>query len=110
MMRITGLLWSGKLQSFMAFSATPLKSSLLIGDPVSTALSAGRYFMVSGKLQQTFLAPFMAILLASPGVISDSWMMAGTWQCFAASTTGTETKPPLENTTSGLSFFMRLTA
>ena len=59
--------------------------------------------MVSGKLQHTFFAPRIAILFASPGVISDSWIIAGIWQCFAARTTGTDTNPPLEKTTSGLS-------
>ena len=47
----------------------------------------------------------MASLFASPGVRSDSCIMAGTLQCFAAKTTGTETKPPLEKTTSGFIFF-----
>ena len=35
--------------------------------------------------------------------------MAGILQCFAAITTGTDTKPPLENTTSGFNFFRRRT-
>ena len=48
-----------------------------MGDPVSTALSAGRYFKVSGKLQHTLQACGIASLLARPGVISDSWMIAG---------------------------------
>jgi len=33
--------------------------------------------MVSGKLQQTLAAEGMQILFASPGVISDSWIMVG---------------------------------
>ena len=72
---------------------------------MSAAFPSGRYFTVSGKLQHTFVAAGIASLLASPGVISDSWMMVGIWQRFAAWTTGTVTKPPLENTTSGCSFF-----
>ena len=45
----------------------------------------------------------------TPGawVMSDSWIIAGILQCFAARTTGTDTKPPLENTTSGFIFFNR---
>ena len=57
--------------------------------------------MVSGKEQQTFCAAGMASLLASPGVMSDSWMMVGIWRLAAARTTGTLTKPPFEKTTSG---------
>ena len=45
----------------------------------------------------------MHSLFASPGDMSDSWMMVGILQVFAAKTTGTVTKPPLEKTTSGLS-------
>jgi len=44
----------------------------------------------------------IAIRLASPGVRSDSWMITGTPLSRAATTTGTDTKPPLENTRSGL--------
>lgn len=69
MMRMTGLLWSGKLQSFMAFSATPLKSSRLIGDPVRTALSAGRYFMVSGNCSRPFWHPLWRFYWQVPGDI-----------------------------------------
>ena len=76
-----------------------------MGDPVRTALSSGRYCKVSGKLQQTLAADGMQILLASPGVMSDSWMMVGILKCFAARTTGTDTNPPLEKTTSGRYFF-----
>ena len=56
---------------------SPLRSSARIGDPVRIALSFGRYFKVSGKLQQTFAAEGIQILFASPGVISDSWIMVG---------------------------------
>ena len=72
-----------------------------------TAFPSGRYFIVSGKLQHTFVALGMASLFARPGVMSDSWIIAGILQCFAARTTGTDTKPPLENTTSGFIFFNR---
>ena len=41
------------------------------------------------------------------GESADSWIIAGILQCFAARTTGTDTKPPLENTTSGFIFFNR---
>ena len=88
-----------------AFWGFPLSNSVRIGEPVSTALSAGKYFNVSGKLQHTLVALGIASLLAKPGVISDSCIIAGTLQYFAARITGTETNPPLENTTSGLSFF-----
>ena len=69
-----------------------------------TAFPSGRYFIVSGKLQHTFVALGIASLFARPGVMSDSWIIAGILQCFAARTTGTDTKPPLENTTSGFIF------
>ena len=62
------------------------------------------------KLQQMRLALGSAILFASPGVISDSWMMHGIFKEAAALTTGTETKPPLENTMSGFNSFKILTA
>ena len=45
----------------------------------------------------------MHSLFASPGDMSDSWMIVGILQVFAANTTGTVTKPPLEKTTSGFS-------
>ena len=45
-----------------------------------------------------------------PGVISDSWMIAGILRRFAAITTGTVTKPPLEKTISGFSCFSSLLA
>lgn len=45
-------------------------NSFLIGEPVRTALPLGRCSKVSGKLQQTLVALGMAILFASPGVIS----------------------------------------
>ena len=83
-------------------SLLPRRSSCLIGEPVSTALSFGRYLTVSGKLQHIRVAFFIAILLARPGVISDSWIITGICLFPAASTTGTDTKPPFENTISGL--------
>ena len=61
-----------KPQNFMAFAEFPSNSSFLIGVPVTTALPAGSFSRVSGKLQQTFDAFGMAILFANPGVISDS--------------------------------------
>ena len=54
---------------------SPSSSSLRMGEPVSTAFPSGRYFKVSGKLQQTFLAEEIHRRFASPGVISDSWMI-----------------------------------
>ena len=48
----------------------------------------------------------MASLFASPGVISDSWIITGTLYLAAAKTTGTVTKPPFENTISGLNFLI----
>ena len=88
-----------------ALNLLPFASSVRIGEPVRTALSAGRSFMVSGKLQQTLAATGMHSLLASPGVISDSCMMQGILRVAAALTTGTLTNPPLLNITSGFSSF-----
>ena len=59
-------------------SLEPERSSRLMGEPVRTALSFGRYFIVSGKLQHMRVAEGMLSLLASPGVMSDSWDMTGT--------------------------------
>ena len=72
--------------------------------------SAGSDFKVSGKLQQTFRATGIQSLLASPGVISDSWITHGIFREAAARTTGTDTNPPLEKTTSGCSSFKILRA
>ena len=104
--RITGLT-SLKPQKARAFSLSPVKSSWRIGDPVRTALSWGRELKVSGKLQHTFAAEGMESLLASPGVISDSWMITGTWFFFPAITTGTLTNPPFEKITSGFNCLIR---
>ena len=76
-----------------------------MGEPVSTAFSSGRYLSVSGKLQHTFFATGMQSLFARPGVRSDSCMMQGIFNDEAALTTGTDTKPPFENTTSGFISF-----
>ena len=76
-----------------------------MGEPVSTAFAGGNWLNVSGKLQQTFFATGMQSLLASPGVMSDSWMIQGIPKDAAARTTGTLTKPPLEKSTSGLISF-----
>ncbi len=43
-----------------------------------------------------FLANFKEILLANPGVKSDSCMIVGIFKERAAITTGTLTKPPFE--------------
>ena len=51
-----------------------------------------------------FLANLSAILFASPGVKSDSWMIVGIFSERAAMTTGTLTNPPFENNKSGLCF------
>ena len=88
----------------------PMPSSSLIGVPVRTALSAGRSLMVSGKLQQILLAPDILSLLASPGVISDSWTIYGILRRPAALTTGTLTYPPFEKTMSGWIFLRRVLA
>ena len=45
------------------FSLLPFVSSARIGEPVSTAFSAGRFCSVSGKLQQTFSATGLPQLL-----------------------------------------------
>ena len=100
MTMMTGLL-AVKPHMFSPASRLPCASSARMGEPVRTALSAGIFFMVSGKLQHTFSATGMHSLLASPGVISDSWMIQGICKEAAARTTGTLTKPPLEKTTSG---------
>ena len=92
--------------SFSAASRLPSESSLRMGQPVRTAFFGGRYCRVSGKLQHTFAADGMVSLLARPGVKSDSWQMTGICLRPAAITTGTDTKPPLENTTSGFNSFI----
>ena len=107
--RITGLSVL-KPQSLQAFSLFPDSSSFLIGEPVRTAFFSGRYFNVSGKLQHILSAPLMAILLARPGVMSDSWIITGILLWEAANTTGTDTNPPLENTISGFNFFINFLA
>ena len=69
-----------------------------------------RYFGGTTSQYQTditTLAEGIAILFARPGVMSDSWIITGMWFFFAPSTTGTATKPPLENTKSGFNFFNR---
>ena len=63
---------------------------------VRILFSAGSDFKVSRKLQQTFRATGIQSLLASPGVISDSWITHGIFREAAARTTGTDTNPPLE--------------
>ena len=45
-------------------------------------------------------------MFARPGVISDSWATTGIFLKEAATTTGTDTNPPFENTTSGFSFLI----
>ena len=107
--RTTGLLLSNP-QNDNPLSLLPWKSSSRIGEPVKTAFSAGRCFMVSGKFVHTLDAQGIQSLFASPGVISDSWMTQGIPLDFAAITTGTDTKPPLEKTTSGLICFSRTRA
>ena len=103
--RIVGLS-AVKLHILKPSSLLPKSNSRRIGEPVKTALPSGRYEIVSGKLQQIFVASLIAILLARPGVISDSCVMTGIPLCAAARTTGTDTKPPFENTISGFIFFI----
>ena len=66
--------------------------------PLAPALAAA-----SGKVVHTARHSGVDRRLASPGVMSDSCTITGTRCSQAPYTTGTETKPPLENTTSGLS-------
>ena len=108
MIRRVGLL--SNPVSLRASSLLPLKSSFLIGEPVSTALFLGRYCNVSGKLVHILVANLVAILFASPGVISDSCIITGIFKKAAAITTGTLTKPPFEKTISGEYFFIILFA
>ena len=56
---------------------------------------------VEAKLTQSVRANFTASRLANPGVESLSCMSAGTRHSQAATTTGSDTKPPLEKTTAG---------
>ncbi|MPN40346.1 hypothetical protein SDC9_187882 [bioreactor metagenome] len=93
-------------QSLRPTSLLPIKSSDLIGVPVATPFPFLMYLRVSGKVVHTFLANGEAILFASPGVMSDSWIITGMPLSFAPRTTGTATKPPLENTKSGFIFLM----
>ena len=98
---ITGL--SGvKSKDLSPAALSPCLNSSLIGEPVNTAFPSGSDAAVSGKLWQMTLAPFMAILLARPGVMSDSCIITGILYFFAARTTGTDTKPPFEKTIDGL--------
>ena len=96
-----------KPQADRPFSLSPSNNSLRMGVPVCTPLPFGTYCRVSGKVAQITLAEGIAILFARPGVMSDSWIITGMWFFFAPSTTGTATKPPLENTKSGFNFFNR---
>ena len=107
--RITGLS-AVNLQRSIAAILLPERSSCRIGEPVRTAFPSGRQSNVSGKLQHIFAADGIAILLARPGVISDSWMITGTLHFFPASTTGTDTNPPFEKMTSGFKFLISLRA
>ncbi len=75
--RSVGFAESVKLQSAKARLASPDSNSARMGVPVSTAFSSGTCAIVSGKLQHTFVAFGIAMRLASPGVRSDSWMIAG---------------------------------
>ena len=102
--KITGLL-TVKLHKSRAEILSPFVNSSLIGEPVRTAFSFGSMDKVSGKLQQIFFATGIHSLFASPGVISDSWIIQGMCRDAAARTTGTLTNPPLEKTTSGFIFF-----
>ena len=73
--------------------------------PIEEALSFGKYLNVSSNTVKICSANEEAILFASPGVISDSCITTGIFESFAASTTGTETNPPFENTSEGFTFF-----
>ena len=93
-----------KPQIFNPCSRLPVSNSGRIGLPVSTRLSVGRCFMVSGKVAQTVLANGRASRLARPGVRSDSCRMTGIRFSQAPMVTGNATKPPLEKTTWGRRF------
>ena len=73
--------------------------------PVCTPLPLV-YCTASGKVQHSTFAKGAQSRLARPGVMSDSWMTTGTPLNFAPYTTGTDTNPPLENTTLGFSLRM----
>ncbi|CUY00964.1 hypothetical protein SETU_01002 [Staphylococcus epidermidis] len=85
------------------------KSSRTVA-PTKSALSFGRYVSVSSKVVYIFLANFKEILLANPGVKSDSCMIVGIFKERAAITTGTLTKPPFEKSKSGFCFLSILRA
>src|SRR5699024_6918587 len=70
--------------------------------PTYSAFFFGTYDTVSGKVERTLFAKRIAILSASPGVKSDSWMIAGTPRRLGTRTTGTDTNPSLENSTTDL--------
>src|SRR5699024_5643589 len=86
-----------------------LKSSLIIA-PMKSDFFLVTYFNVSSNVVYILLANFIDILLAKPGVTSDSSIIVGIFNDLAAMITGTLTKPPLENTRSGFSFFNALRA
>ena len=94
------------MHNLRPFSLEPLKSSSLIGVPVSIALSFGIFCNASGNVAQTFFAKGIDILLARPGDISDSCIITGTLLKCPPITTGTLTNPPLENIIFGLIFLI----
>src|SRR5690606_27827836 len=75
-------------------------------EPVQVDLSFGKCLIVSLKTVKIWEANGSEILFAKPGVTSDSWTTTGILANFAAITTGTETKPPLEKMTVGLIFLI----
>ena len=97
--------WPSKPASLRPRAWSPEKICARSGVPVRTPFGASS-FAHSGNVVQTDLANGLHSLLASPGVISLSCITTGTPQMAAPKTTGTLTKPPLENTTFGFSLPM----
>ena len=98
---ITGMP-SLKPKRFRPWARSPFRISGRMGVPVYRPLGPAS-LAASGKVQHITVAKGAVSLLANPGVMSDSWHTMGTWFNFAPYTTGTETNPPLENTTFGFS-------
>ena len=92
---------SVKPKRFRPSSYRPENRSVRRGVPVTTPFLP-ICAAASGKVQHTLTARGVDSLLARPGVMSDSCSSTGTWCSHAPYTTGTDTKPPLENTMSGL--------
>ena len=81
-------------------SRLPWVSAWRTGVPVHT--TCARFTRVALNVTHNVLRNGRERRLARPGERSDSWATTGIRSSHAATTVGNATKPPLENTTSGL--------